>query len=133
MILSIVMAVAGVDFEGLTDRSGLKTSVRELVTDIRYAQQIALGSGKNCYVLFDTDRELYRIKIGGHPEPEIIKQVVLREGIDIETSYKGQSLHFTPIGAPSIGGTIMVCNSRGACYRITILPATGRVKVYKEE
>ena len=92
---------------------------------------MAIGTGENHYLVFDREQELYLIKIVGYPLAKVLKVVRLEGKLDIMgTSFPDDSLHFTSLGAPSRGGTINLQDKRNKLYTITVLPATGRVKVY---
>lgn len=130
-ILSLVLAIGQPVFSSALSSAKGRGAVRELVNDLRYAQQMAIGTGENHYLVFDREQELYLIKIVGYPLAKVLKVVRLEGKLDIMgTSFPDDSLHFTSLGAPSRGGTINLQDKRNKLYTITVLPATGRVKVY---
>jgi len=131
LVLSIIFTIAKPGFEVMLEQARVRAILRELVTDVRYAQQMALGEGKIYYVIFDRNSEAYRIQVAGNPFPQVLKQVFFADGIDLSwTSFPEDRFHFTSLGAPSGGGTVTIMDSRGNVYRITVLPATGRVRIY---
>jgi prepilin-type N-terminal cleavage/methylation domain-containing protein len=131
IILSLVLAIGQPVFSSALSSAKGRGAVRELVNDLRYAQQMAIGTGENHYLVFDREQELYLIKIVGYPLAKVLKVVRLEGKLDIMgTSFPDDSLHFTSLGAPSRGGTINLQDKRNKLYTITVLPATGRVKVY---
>lgn len=130
MLIAIITGIAVPSFGPILDQIHVKTTLQQLIADIRYAQQMALGEGKNYYIIFDVYSEAYRIQKAANPVPHVIKQVSLGDGIEIlGTNFPEDRFHFTSFGAPSRGGRITVMDSRGNTYSITVLPATGRVKV----
>jgi prepilin-type N-terminal cleavage/methylation domain-containing protein len=131
LILSIVTSIAVYDIGGFMAYTYIRTALRQIVSDIRFAQQMAVNEGRTYYLTFDKNRDLYTIKVTGHPMEVIIKRVYLKDGVNLlGTNFIGDEFHFTSLGAPSRGGEINLRDVRGRNYRITILPATGRVRVY---
>lgn len=129
VIISIIAAIATQNFASALSNARVKTTVMELVADMRHAQQIAMGQRIYCYVIFDNSNKFYSIQVNDNPMPKIIKRVYFDKKIDINSNFTGNRFHFTDLGAPSDGGTINISGS-GKTYTITILPATGRIKVY---
>ncbi|MBA1336991.1 MAG: hypothetical protein HPY66_3427 [Firmicutes bacterium] len=137
LILAIAAALARSGFEGLMAGARARAAIREMVTDFRYAQQMAVSEGKNYYVLIDWENNFYRIKTSSHPQPKVIKQVWLEGNVRLtgiksndNNFYSRKEFHFCSSGAPSSGITIYLQDYRGKDYSITVLPATGRVRVY---
>lgn len=130
MIFSLVLAIGQPVFSSALSSAKGRGAIRELINDLRYAQQMAVGTGETHYIAFDREQDLYLLKIVGS-HTEVLKVVRLEDKLDIlGTSFPSDSFHFTSLGAPSRGGTINVKDMRDRLYTITILPATGRVKVY---
>lgn len=114
------------------DRAVMNTAVRKMVTDIRYAQQMALAEARVYYITFNRSLQLYRISFAAHPMQKTVRQVPLPDGLRlIGTNFPDNRLHFTELGAPSRGGTIELVDARGQIISVTVLPATGRVRVYR--
>ncbi|MDN5312211.1 GspH/FimT family pseudopilin [Biomaibacter acetigenes] len=133
VIISIIAAIATQNFGFILSNARMNTTIMELVTDIRHAQQVAVGERINCYIIFDNSNKFYSIRVDANPLPKTIKWVNFDRRIDISTNFPENRFHFTSLGAPSTGGTIYIKNSKdsgGRTYRITILPATGRIRVY---
>jgi hypothetical protein len=109
-----------------------KAAIRELVTDIRLAQQRAMGEGRKYYISFNKHMQLYQISYTSHPTKVIVKQVFFPEGLTLlGTNFKKDTLSFNVMGAPSAGGTITLKEKRGKQVEITVVLATGRVRVYR--
>jgi prepilin-type N-terminal cleavage/methylation domain-containing protein len=131
LIISVIAVMVNIDFNAFLAYARARASITELVTDIRCAQQMAIGEGRNYYIDLNRENDSYMIKVAAHPQAEIIKLVKLEGIIDIlGTNFPDDEFYFTCLGAPSRGGEINIKDCRGKDYRITILPATGRVKVY---
>ncbi len=132
LIISIVSMTIVPGIDAALDKAAGDAAVRELVTDLRYAQQMALAEGRVYYVTFNKAMQLYQISVAGHPAQVIIKQVIFGDGLSLlGTTFTSNRVHFNSLGAPSAGGTIEMLDWRGREVRITILPATGRVRVYR--
>jgi prepilin-type N-terminal cleavage/methylation domain-containing protein len=131
LIISIATSIAAYNIGGFMAYASIRTALRQMVSDIRLAQQMAVGEGQLYYLAFDRHRDLYMIKVTGHPMAKVIKRVFLEGGVDIlGTNFSGDEFYFNSLGAPSRGGEITLKDIRGRVYRITVLPATGRVRVY---
>lgn len=129
LILSICVAVSRPVFGTLMAGTRARATIREMVTDMRHAQQMAVSEGKNYYIYFDCQNNFYRIKTASNPQPKIIKQISLEGNIRlIGTSIK--EFRFSGSGAAVPGLTIYLQDYRGKDYSITVRPATGRVRVY---
>lgn len=130
VIFTIIAAVAAQYFGAAFSKARAKVITAELVSDIRYAQQIAIGERINCFVIFDNKNKFYSIRIDGNPRPKTLKWVNYDKRIDIITNFPENRFHFTSMGAPSSGGTININDGTTKICTITVLPATGRIKVY---
>lgn len=132
LIISIICAVAVPGINAVLTGGEVKAAIRELVTDIRFAQQMAMGEGREYYIYFNKHIQLYQISYARHPINIIVKQVYFPEGLTLlGTNFKGDTLSFNVMGAPSAGGTITLKEKQGKQVEITVLPATGRVRVYR--
>lgn len=129
-IFTIISAVATQNFGIILSKARMNTTIMELVSDIRYAQQIAIGERINCYIVFDNKNKFYSIRVDANPLPKIIKWVNFDKKINLITNFPDNRFHFTSMGAPSSGGTIDINYGTTKICTITVLPATGRVRVY---
>lgn len=110
----------------------VNSAIRELVTDIRYVQQMAMGEGRTYNVIFNTNVQNYRVDYTSYPMVTIVKRVFFPEGLTLlGTNFKNNTISFYITGAPSAAGTIELMDRKGNIIRITVLPATGRVRVYR--
>ena len=132
LLFSIVCAVAVPGVNAVLTGAELNAAIRELVTDIRFAQQMAMGEGRIYRITFNKYMNLYRVGYTSHPVQVTVKQVVLPGGLTlVGTSFKNDTLSFNVIGSPSAAGTINLQDKRGREIRVTVLLATGRVRVYR--
>lgn len=75
-------------------------------------------------------KDMYRIKKG----IKTFKTVKLKndQSINYPEFYEKNDIRFTYAGAPNRGGTVIIMdNSLNYYYKITIVPSSGRVKMYK--
>ena len=132
LITAVVFAVAVPDISAALAGVRINTAVRELVTDIRYAQQMALAECRVYRITFNTGMQLYRISYAGRATQVIVKQAYFPEELTLlGTNFGGNTLGFNIMGAPTEAGTIELMDKWGRSVRITVLPATGRVRVYR--
>jgi prepilin-type N-terminal cleavage/methylation domain-containing protein len=132
LIISIAYAVAVPGVKAVLTGVEVNAAIRELVTDIRYAQQMAIGEGRVYRIIFNKHMNLYRVSYTSYPIQVTVKQVVYPEGLTLlGTSFNNDMLSFNVMGAPSAAGTITLKDNRGKEIRVTVLPATGRVRVYR--
>lgn len=132
LIISIASAVAVPAVNAALERAAGNAALRELVTDLRYAQQMALSDGSNYYITFNKSMQTYTISVAGQFDQEIIKQVTLPDGIKLlGTNFANNKLYYTDLGSPSAGGRIELSDRKGKVIKITVLPATGRIRVYE--
>jgi type II secretory pathway pseudopilin PulG len=132
VIISIVSAVAVPRIDTVLESAVKDAAVRELVTDLRYARQMALTEGRIYYIAFNKNMQTYQVSVAGKPTQIIIKQVVLPDGIRLlDTTFTDDKFYYNSMGAPSRGGTIELLDRKNRVISITVLPATGRVRIYR--
>ena len=126
LIISIAYAVAVPGVKAVLTGVEVNAAIRELVTDIRYAQQMAIGEGRVYRIIFNKHMNQYRVSYTSYPIQVTVKQVVYPEGLTLlGTSFNNDMLSFNVMGAPSAAGTITLKDNRGKEIRVTVLPATG--------
>lgn len=107
----------------------LNGSVRELTSDIRYAQQLTVTEQIEYSVIFYTIERRYEIvKYGANTE--IIKQVLLpKEIISLTiTPLTNNEIRYNPYGAVAESGSITLMNTKNKTKTIDIRPS-GFVKI----
>ncbi len=93
---------------------------------------MAMGEGRTYHVIFNKDLQNYRIGYTSHPVQTTVKLIYFPEGLTLlGTNFTGNKFSFNIMGAPSASGTAELMDKKGKIIKITVLPATGRVRVYR--
>lgn len=137
VVLGIVIVLASISVLSYRNiRPGLQLSgaTRNLITDLRYAQQLAVSEQVDHGVWFSTTTEdKYQIIRHQNSATTTIKEVVLEEqGISLQqiSPFTNNEVRFNPYGATknSESGTITLKNTKNATITIEIRPS-GFVKI----
>lgn len=133
-VLAIIGILAAVSLPYVTvagDRWKLEGAARQMASDFRLAQQIAITEGITCRIYFYTFNDVYRMFL-----PEESTWVILPEGISYlcvnfpNAPGGGYSLlSFSRTGAPNQGGNVGLIDENGDILYIIVTPATGRVRI----
>lgn len=127
----VVVAVIGITaitmspvVKGYKSSLELNGSARELVSDLRYAQQLTIADQNEHSVVFYVLEKRYEIIKYGETN-EIIKQVSLPdEIIDISiTALTNDEIKYNPYGAVFEGGVISLENSKNNIKTIRVKPS----------
>ena len=126
LLLGSILGTMGISAYKGTERIELMTTANNIQSLIRVAQARAYGQGNTHTVGFDpTLGECLHIN-----NSKIIDSVVVKGKTYIKkTNFPKGNLYFRGKLSPSQGGTI-VLNSKSYEVEITVLPVTGRVKIY---
>lgn len=119
----------------------LESTAQRMVQDIRWAQQLAIHTGKNHNFEIHLTEKYYYIR-SENPNELSLKKVRLNDSIESITStlasagYGGsftqyRILSYSPTGIPSQTGTIILKTKSGKEIKITIAVATGRVMIVR--
>ena len=106
------------------ERTKLQSGARQLESMIRKSQDLAYSQGHTYYVAMFTDGAnlIKRVRI--------TERMELPQGIQIKTcNFPNNRIRFKRALAPNQGGTIYLV-SKNHQVRMTVLPVTGRVKIY---
>lgn len=127
-IISIITIISVTVFKTAQPNLNLRAATREVASDLRYAQQLAVTEQIIYSVNFNKTQGSYTItKAGG----QVIKNVQINSQISIN-SISGltddTTASFTPTGAVTLSGTVTLINSAGASSSIEIKPS-GYVKI----
>ncbi len=123
-LITLILALSTVFFVSALSSSKLNATVRQMVTTIRHARELAQSTGKNQVIIIDMDSKVYSIE--GRAEmsiPEGVNIVVMDnvKGEEIrEGSYR---IIFNAIGGFD-GGRIILWNEKRRVY-IDIDPIAG--------
>jgi len=128
-VLSIVFGIAAPSVRNHLDSYCLKSFDRIIVADLRYAQKKSMMNWRETRVYFSSYSDKIYVKQG----TKTIKSDSYPAFVKLDyTSFASNEIKFTCSGNPSTGGSIHVsCGDKK--HTITVLPVTGRVKVYEFE
>lgn len=127
-ILSAMMFMAAPGIRNGMNRYRLNSFARLIAEDLRYAQQQASMNWRSCSLSTNEASQRISVRMGSRiiksdPYPSFVK-------IDY-TSFASNEVVFNERGNPSKGGSLCIsCN--GLQYHITVLPVTGRIKIYEQ-
>lgn len=141
MELIIVMAIMGVlsgsalvSFVSQLPHHRLNGATRGLVSDLRWARQLALAERQPVSVVFDLEKERYQIERSSKPGLPVgwVRDLQDRRSgfgeIDLVNSTGGPVISFQPNGITTNWTTITLRNSRNEQRQMTVI-LTGRVKI----
>ena len=137
VVLAIITILAGLASVSLTHQLPyyrLNHAVRSMVSDLRWARQLAMTEGQSVRLVMDPDRDRYQIERVsgiGFPVNGVRDLTDRKQGygdIDLLGSSGGNEIIFQPNGTTTDWTTITVKNRRGDENRISVV-LTGRVKV----
>lgn len=133
-VVSLLAGLASVRWIDLLSHYRLNHAVRTLVSDLRWARQLAITEGQPVRLILDLDREQYQIERASEPEVPVngIRDFQDRQqgfgDIDIVRSSGGGQITFQSNGITTDWTTITLQNMKGEERRVTLI-VTGRVKV----
>jgi len=107
VVIGIMAAAAVPRIDTLRKQIKLQGSVKKLVSDIRYAQSVAISRHTNTIVIFDVANNSYRIEWYNDavaawqalPDPATRSSIVI--DFDTDAQYSGMTL-----SSPNFGGTV---------------------------
>jgi general secretion pathway protein H len=112
LLISLIIGLSAVFLAGTLSSSKLSSTVREMVTTIRYARTLAQSTGKSQSLLINLDSNAYSIE--GRIEkdiPEDINIIVIDNIKGTEISEGTYRLVFNPTGGME-GGRIILYNDK---------------------
>ncbi len=138
--VGILSYIALAKFSGSSDAVKEKTFARKVISDIRYAQEMALNYRQTVQVLVEPDQNRYSLRWGGGnylQTPVAFADFIVDtddgyySGVSITSSgFSAGLLEFSPAALPMNGGaalgvetTLMVINNQ---ITIKISPGSGR-------
>lgn len=133
VIIGVVLIMVFPDLSSSLDRCRLYVSCRDLAGEIRYLQQRAINGETNQLLYVDSShKDRYQLRYiawtsKGERPGAVIKTVFLHQGVEFQVFLS--ELKFTTSGAPNSGATYRLQNGSGQIYDVTVLPATGRVRI----
>jgi type II secretion system protein H len=133
-IIGLLTGLAAASFAAQLPHLRLNHAARALVSDLRWARQLAIASGQPVQIVLDLERERYRIERRSQPGVPIGPVRDLqdrRQGfgeIDLVGSTGGVTLIFYPYGTTNTWTTVTLRNQSGEQRQITLV-ATGRAVI----
>jgi len=135
MAITIILSgLASASYVSQLPHHRLNHAARELVSDLRWARQLALAERQPVFLILDPETERYRIERQSNPGVPIggIRDLLDRHqgfgNIDLVSSSGGRILAFYPQGLTNNWTTILLRNQAGEERQITLI-ATGRVRL----
>lgn len=129
IIVGILASVSLIGFNNYKPSIDLNGSSRELISDLRYAQQLSVSEQvRHGIQFFQNERKYQLIRYG--TTQEVLKERTLPEDISFQsiTGLSGNRVRFNPYGASEENGTVVLVNSKNITKIIQIKPS-GFVKL----
>jgi prepilin-type N-terminal cleavage/methylation domain-containing protein len=136
-VTGILVGMAAFHFSNQTEHVHLSHASRSLVSDLRWARQMAVSHGEEIRLILDPGLDRYWIERASYPGIAIGTVRDFKDGsqgygeTDLVGSSNGNMIRFFPKGTTNTWTTITLQNDNGKQRRITLLP-TGRVRLYAE-
>lgn len=133
IVLGIIGILSGVGifaFNNYKASIDLTGSGRELVSNLRYAEQLSVSEQiRHGIQFFQNDNKYQIIKYGA--TEEVLKEVVFPAGISYQsiTGFTSNRVRFNPYGASEENGSVIIINTDNATKTIEVKPS-GFVKLY---
>ena len=132
VVISIIGIIAGISWATLkTLQPSLKLGsiVRDLITDIRYSQQLAVTEQIDHGIRFSSSTNEYQLLRYGTTTEEVFKKT-LPNGINFQeiVGFSNNEVIFNPYGAAKETGTIFLINTKQKIEIIEVRPS-GFVKI----
>ncbi len=131
LIIVILSAISIPAWRNIQPTLDLNGSVRELITDLRYAQQLAIAEQIVYGVRFNFEEDKYQIIQYKGGSENIIKTKLLPDGITLEQVESFAEAKFTPYGSVIESGDVRLVNTQNKIKTIDIRPS-GFVKLIEQ-
>lgn len=126
-IMAIIAAISMPFYRTVSLSLSLNAAGRDLASDLRYAQQLAVTTQTNHQVSFDKIGNSYTV--ANSATGEILKARKIKAPIIIQsTNLSGNTVIFNATGAANSTGSIILANPNNNLITITIKPS-GYVKI----
>lgn len=140
IVISIIVILIGISVPVLIKYQPslqLSSSVRDLITDLRYSQQLTVTEQiEHCICFFPLDGEYEKryqiIRCGesdpqcGEPDPVLVKEKSLPEKIKtltISDSFINDEVRYNPYGAVKTAGTVTLTDTKDETKTIEVKPS----------
>lgn len=127
-IIGIISVISMPIYRQIRPTISLNSETRDIVSNLRYTQQLAVTEQVNYSVAFDSLLNKYTIT--NTDTSEIIKDETINSGITIDSisGFTNNAVIFNVTGAALESGTIILINSNSVTTTISIKPS-GYVKI----
>jgi prepilin-type N-terminal cleavage/methylation domain-containing protein len=135
-VTGILVGMAAFQFSHQNEHTRLSHASRSLMSDLRWARQMAVSRGEEIRLILDTITDRYWIERATYPGIVVGTVRDFKDGkqgyggMDLASSSNGNMIRFFPKGTTNTWTTITLRNNDGKQHRITVL-ATGRVRLYE--
>ena len=130
-LIAIFMSIAVPRFTMSSHRE-LDLATRELVSNLRLIRSETIATGIECRITYNLAEKSYEVKLvdGGYTVylPEEITTFSMNK-MDTLDDKKNPYNYFTSTGSPNVSRTITLWTEDGKERKISIIMATGRVKI----
>lgn len=127
IVIGIIIILAGISipmFRNYQPTLQLNGAVRNLISDLRYAQQLAVTEQDEYCVRFFPSEKKYQIIQCQDPEAEEILETISFKGIDsITADFSHNEARYNPYGAVTEAGNITLTNIEGKEKIIEVKPS----------
>jgi len=132
-LIGVLAAVACPQLVRVAEKQYIKSAARQVLEDLRWAQQAAINCEKYSYVVvFDVVNERYLIYDRGSTVYPPVKKVYLPPGVDLYgTNFPNHTLYFNNRGLPSPAGTVELKDRRKKTSLYVIVHPRGRIRLDK--
>ncbi len=128
MVVGILALVSLPIYSRIKPRLNLNAEIRDLASDLRYAQQLSVTEQVNYSVILDQNTNQY--SIANASTGQIIKNKSLVSGVEFESisGLTSDTAEFNVTGASLEAGTIILINTDNSTSTVAIKPS-GYVKI----
>ena len=141
VIIGIAAAIV-VPTIGDTTDTQVVAAARSIAADLQYAQNLAITTQSNVYVVFNNAQMSYSLSNNANASPPLISPITSTSytvtfgsgngfsGLNSMTAHFGgnATMYFDLLGAPHADGTVQVVAGPHV-YVVTVAPATGKITV----
>ena len=137
-ITGILAGMAAFQLSHQSEHTRLSHASGSLISDLRWARQMAVNQGEEIRLVLDTITDRYWVERTTRPEIVVGTVRDFKDerqgygGIDLASSSNGDTIRFFPKGTTNTWTTITLRNNDGEERKITLL-ATGRVRLYEKK
>jgi len=148
LIVVVIISIAALVAVPMFSSAGsmqIRSAANIIAADLEYAKSMAITTGQNYSVVFDTNNETYKVVVVNqngedkdivHPVTKKTKYEVNFKNdsrlnrVDIVSAFgTSNRVTFDYMGSPVEGGSIVICSDDGAKADIIVTPVTGYISI----